>query len=107
MTLLTKKNRVGTEGSERSGGGTIWGRKVTTIHADLVYIHVAVDLSLLEIPDLVFAIPLVPDSHGSARGGVTTVGEIDVEIGFADKNADGKDSSVWNRRLRSQSWTYR
>ena len=70
------------------------------IHVGLVYIHIAVDLSLLEIPDLVFAIPLVPDGHGSARGGVTKVGEIDVEIGFADENADGRDSSVWNRRLR-------
>lgn len=52
------------------------------------------DSNLLEMPDLVFAIPLVPDGHRRARGGTATAGEVDVELGAVDEDAEGKDPSV-------------
>ena len=47
---------------------------------------------MLETPDLVFALPLTPESHRGARGGIATVGEIDVEVGVADGDAEKKGS---------------
>ena len=52
------------------------------------------DLSLLETPDLVFALPLTPDGYGGARGRIAAVGEIDVKLGVVDENAEGKDPSA-------------
>lgn len=43
---------------------------------------------------MVLALPLTPDGHGSARVGIAVVGEIDVEVGVVDENAEGKDSSA-------------
>ena len=54
------------------------------------WIRITYDLSLLDTPDLVFALPLAPEGHGGARGGISALGEIDVEAGVADENAEGE-----------------
>ena len=59
-----------------------------------MYIHVTLDSGLLETPDLIFALPLAPDGHGRAWGGVAMAGEVDVELGVVDENAEGKDPSA-------------
>ena len=51
-------------------------------------------LSLFEAPDLIFAPPLTPDGDGGARCSIAMVGEIDVEVGLVNENADGKDPSA-------------
>ena len=61
--------------------------------------HVTLDLSLFEAPDLVFALPLIPEGHGSTRGRIATVGEIDVEAGVMDKNAKGEGLLACDRLL--------
>ena len=50
------------------------------------------DSNLIETPDLVFALPLVPDSHTRAWGITAMVGEVDIELGVVDKDAGGKKS---------------
>ena len=57
-----------------------------------MYIHVTLDSGLLETPDLIFALPLAPDGHGRAWGGVAMAGEVDVELGVVDENAGGEGS---------------
>ena len=47
-----------------------------------MYIHVMFDSSLLETPDLIFALPLAPDDHMRVWDGITIAGEIDVELGY-------------------------
>ena len=63
------------------------------IHVGSVWIHAMLDLNLLQTPDLVFARPLAPDSHGGAWVGIAMVGEIDVELGVTDENTKVKDPS--------------
>lgn len=69
------------------------GDKVMTLHINLVR-KILSDSSLLEAPGLVFALVLVPDGYGSARGGIAKVREIDIEVRVVDEDADEKGPSV-------------
>ena len=43
--------------------------------------------SLLRTPDLVLALPLIPEGHRSSWIGISAAGKVDVKVSALDENA--------------------